>query len=156
MFRQILSVAFVVCGVLAGNACASQSEGQRCDTLSGREDCDPDLVCTPASQLAIGANQANAKWGLCCPPAGDRTRQPIEACFAASSSGAGGSTGAGGADAGSTGGSGGSDSGGATGGSAGSSGAASGGTTGADSGSTGGSTGSGGAAPTDAASGGGG
>src|SRR5262245_6200783 len=105
MSRPILSVAFVVCGVLVGSACASQSEGERCDTFSVNEDCDTGLVCTPVSQLAIGAQLAtganSSNLGLCCPPPGDTTRQPVEACFAASTTpGAGGSTGSGGADSG--------------------------------------------------------
>jgi hypothetical protein len=101
MTRSILSVLFVIGGFVASSACASQSEGERCDTNSGSDDCETGLVCTPASQLAVGAKQNNATWGLCCPV--DKTRQPVEACFAASSTpGAGGSAGTGGTDAGSS------------------------------------------------------
>lgn len=143
MSRPILSVAFVVCGVLVASACASQAEGERCDTRSGNDDCETGLVCTPVSGLAIGSQlttganqQSTANLGLCCPPSGDRSRQPVEACFPSTSTpGAGGSPGSGGADSGSaSGGAGGGDSGAATGGAA-----------------TGGTTGSGGAAPSDAA-----
>lgn len=102
MSRSIVPVLFVIGGLVASSACASQGEGERCDTNSGNDDCETGLLCLTASQLAIGAKQNNANWGLCCPDPKDTSRQPIEACFAASSTpGAGGAKGTGGTDAGS-------------------------------------------------------
>lgn len=46
---------------LAATACAKQAEGERCDPLSGSQDCEDGLTCKPLDQLRSGAEGA-----VCC------------------------------------------------------------------------------------------
>jgi hypothetical protein len=124
MSRSSTCLAFLVSCLFASSACSNQPEGGRCDTTNGNDDCETGLVCTPASKLNIGTKPGHATSALCCPDQRDLTRQPIEACFAASSApSTGGTSGAGGTDSGAatggTSGAGGTDAGAATGGAAG-------------------------------------
>ncbi|MBN1611160.1 MAG: hypothetical protein JW940_31295 [Polyangiaceae bacterium] len=46
--------------------CADQGEGERCDTLSGNEDCASGLVCTDFT------TRSGEPFGRCCPPEGEK------------------------------------------------------------------------------------
>lgn len=47
--------------------CSNQNEGERCDTLSGDEDCATGLVCTELGETATDKPIAR-----CCPPEGEK------------------------------------------------------------------------------------
>ncbi len=91
--RGLASLALV--GLLAGasvtSACSRQSEGERCSLANGNDDCDGDLVCTPASDLRDGADDVDR----CCPS--DDTLSDTRCAPRVGGSGTGGSTGTGGA-----------------------------------------------------------
>ncbi len=64
--RHALAVLMAVGATLAlGGGCSRQSEGERCSTDNGDEDCDGSLICTPAADL-----QAQDGIDRCCPEDG--------------------------------------------------------------------------------------
>lgn len=104
MPRTRLLLAILAVGFFSGSACSNQAEGARCDVANGSDDCDTGLVCTPASQLAIGAKETGATWAVCCPPRG-ATQPTVEACYyqSTTTSNTGGAAGTGGTDSGAAG-----------------------------------------------------
>ena len=76
---RIVSVLLVVglagfVALLSLSACSNYSEGDRCESLNGNNDCVDGLQCTPKSQLSVPFNSSDR----CCPP--DRTRATTAAC----------------------------------------------------------------------------
>jgi hypothetical protein len=53
-------------------ACSNQSEGERCDTLNGNDDCTGGLICYPQAQLKDTISDR------CCPA--DRSKATASVC----------------------------------------------------------------------------
>jgi len=118
--RTRLGFIFLALALGSATACSNQGEGQRCDKLSGNDDCQAGLVCTTLTQGTQTTTVRTADGGtvktsvpvtytpaVCCPPPGSQTAATTAACQAigmgaslptadAGKAGAGGSAGAGG------------------------------------------------------------
>jgi hypothetical protein len=70
-------LAFFGLALLLASACTTQSEGQRCQTANGNDDCDNGLVCYKAAEIYLaGGQSSNAD--ICCPV--DRTQAVEDIC----------------------------------------------------------------------------
>ena len=67
-FAPLIASAFIAVAV----ACASQAEGERCDSLNGNDDCTSGLVCYPQTQLRDTVSDR------CCPA--DRSKATAAVC----------------------------------------------------------------------------
>ena len=85
--KQCWTVAVATLALGLSLGCADQGEGERCDTLSGNEDCASGLVCT---ELETGSGEPLAR---CCPPKGEKISDDrcIQRPVATGTAGAGGS-----------------------------------------------------------------
>jgi hypothetical protein len=65
--KRCWAVAFGITVMAFSLGCADQGEGERCDPLSGDEDCATGLVCMDLGETALRTTIAR-----CCPPEGEK------------------------------------------------------------------------------------
>lgn len=63
--------------------CGLQSEGERCDKLSGDSDCEAPLVCTLVNQVSVPGDLPSEA-AICCPAEDSKEQPTTDACFRSS------------------------------------------------------------------------
>jgi hypothetical protein len=109
--RTRLGLLLLTMAVGSANACSNQGEGQRCDKLSGNDDCESGLICTtltPATTTVAtdgGGVKAPATYtpSVCCPDPMTRIPATTAACQSVGSGATSGSE-SGGSESGGSGG----------------------------------------------------